>query len=306
MTTPTDLRMERARLSLEGLSLGDAFGERFFEYEDVIHRLLEHREPPPPPWPFTDDTQMALSIVGSLRRHGAIDQDWLAHSFAQHYEPSRGYGAGMHRLLRNLAAGGDWRTASRQQFSGQGSFGNGAAMRVAPLGGYFADDLDQAVEQAARSAEVTHAHPEGVAGAIAVAVAAAWAWRIGQGGAPSGATLLDLVLPYVPDSEVRSRIGRALNLSPGAPPQTGAAVLGSGFEISAQDTVPFAIWCAASYLNDFEAALWHTVGGLGDIDTTCAIVGGIVALSVGPNGLPAGWRDQRESLPAWPFIPEEP
>lgn len=306
MSRSTDLRLERARLSLEGLSLGDAFGERLFAFDDVIQRILEQREPPPPPWPFTDDTQMALSLVGSLCRYGAVEQDWLARSFAEHYEPSRGYGAGMHSLLRKLAAGASWRTASYQQFSGQGSFGNGAAMRVAPLGGYFADDLERVAEQAARSAEVTHAHPEGVAGAVAVAVAAAWAWRIGQGGAPSGATLIDLVLPFVPDSEVRSRLGRARDLSPGAPAQTGAAVLGSGFEISAQDTVPFTIWCAASYLNDYQAALWHTAAGLGDIDTTCAIVGGIVALAVGPTGLPERWLPWRESLPAWPFIAEEP
>ena len=58
-------------------------------------------------------------------------------------------------------------------FGGEGSFGNGAAMRVAPLGAYFADELDAVVEQASFSAEVTHSHPEGIAGAIAVAVAAA-------------------------------------------------------------------------------------------------------------------------------------
>ncbi len=140
---------------------------------------------------------------------------------------------------------------------------------------------------------------------MAVAVAAAWAWRIGRGGAPTGASLIDLVLPFVPDGEVRSRLARARDLSPGAPPQAGAAVLGSGFEISAQDTVPFAIWCAASYLNDYEAALWHTAAGLGDIDTTCAIVGGIVALAVAPDGLPAAWRDKRESLPDWAFIAKD-
>ena len=79
-------------------------------------------------------------------------------------------------------------------------------MRAAPLGGYFADDLDRVVEHARRSAEVTHAHPEGIAGATAVAVAAAWTWRIGGGGGPSFASLIDLVLPYVPESEVHGRL----------------------------------------------------------------------------------------------------
>jgi ADP-ribosylglycohydrolase len=295
-------QVARARLALEGLSLGDAFGEQFFAIPDEqVEDVLAERRTPPPPWRFTDDTQMALSIVEVLRARGAVDQEQLIASFAAHYEPGRGYGAGMHSLLRKINAGAAWREASQQLFSGQGSFGNGAAMRVGPLGAYFADNLDLAAEQARLSAEVTHTHPEGVAGAVAVALAAAWAWRIGQGGAPSQTALIDLVLPYVPESEVASKLRRAGQLSPGAPPQHAAAMLGSGFEISAQDTVPFTLWVAGAYLNDFEAAMWATAAGLGDIDTTCAIVGGIVAMAVGEAGLPAAWRQHREPLPGWPF-----
>ena len=58
-------------------------------------------------------------------------------------------------------------------FEGQGSFGNGAAMRVAPVGAYFAGDIGAVVEQAARSSVITHTHDEAIAGSIAVAVAAA-------------------------------------------------------------------------------------------------------------------------------------
>ena len=81
----------------------------------------------------------------------------------------------------------------------------------------------------------------------------------------------------------------------------GVAALGNGDELSAQDTVPFALWCAGRHLNDFEEAMWWTVAGLGDRDTTCAIVGGIVALHVGEVGLPRWWRAFREPLPVWPW-----
>ncbi len=64
----------------------------------------------------------------------------------------------------------------------------------------------------------------------------------------------------------------------------------------------YCLWCAGSYLNDYAAALWHTASGLGDIDTNCAIVGGIVAARVGREGIPAEWRQSREPLPSWPFI----
>src|SRR5262245_32482108 len=182
-------RLARARLALEGLSIGDAFGERFFVHPDVVANLIALRALPASPWGYTDDTEMALSIVATLRQHGEIDQDALARSFAERYNPSRGYGPAMHRLLRRVHGGEPWQTVASSLFAGQGSYGNGAAMRVAPLGAYFADDLDLAVAQARRSAEVTHAHPEAIAGAIAVAAAAAWAWRVGQGAAPSFATL---------------------------------------------------------------------------------------------------------------------
>ena len=176
-----------------------------------------------------------------------------------------------------------------------------AAMRVAPLGAYFADDLDQVVREATRSAEVTHTHPEGIAGAIAVAVTAAWAYRLGAGGAPANMALVELVLPYVPESEVRSRLVRAAALSPGLPAQWAAGTLGNGSLITAQDTVPYCLWCAGSFLTDYEAALWHTASGLGDIDTNCAIVGSIIASRVGREGIPAEWIASREPLPHWPF-----
>jgi len=293
-------RLDRARLSLEGLSVGDAFGERFFVHPNVVERLLALRALPLPPWPYTDDTEMALSIVAVLRRHDTIDQDALAQSSASHYNPSRGYGPAMHRMLRRVGGGEQWQVVAASLFEGQGSFGNGAAMRVAPLGAYFADDLERVVEQARRSAEVTHAHPEGIAGAIGIAVAAAWAWRLGQGG-NSSTSLIDLVLPYLPASEVQSRLRRALDLAPGTPASYGAALLGNGSAISAQDTVPYAIWCASEHLADYEAALWHTASGLGDVDTTCAMVGGIVALHAGLGSIPAEWRQSREALPNWPF-----
>jgi ADP-ribosylglycohydrolase len=299
MTFSETARLARARLSLGGLSIGDSFGERFFVHPDVVGNLIALRALPASPWRYTDDTEMALSIVATLRRHGEIDQDALACSFAERYDPSRGYGPAMHGLLRRVRGGEPWQAVAPSLFAGQGSYGNGAAMRVAPLGAYFADDLDLVVAQARRSAEVTHAHPEAIAGAIAVAAAAAW--RIGQGAAPSVARLIDLVLPYVPESEVQSRLRRARDISPGAPPQTAGAMLGNGSAISAQDTVPFTLWCAASYLTDYEAALWATASALGDVDTNCAIVGGIVAAAVGESNIPDEWRQSREPLPNWPF-----
>lgn len=94
-------------------------------------------------------------------------------------------------------------------------------------------------------------------------------------------------------------IRRARNLDPSASVEFAVAALGNGTYLSAQDTVPFALWCAGDSLNNFEEALWLAVSGLGDRDTICAIVGGIVALYTGVDGIPEGWRAAREPLPVW-------
>jgi ADP-ribosylglycohydrolase len=305
-------RLARAQCSLEGLSVGDAFGQRFFHHRTVIARLwlqgsgsapgLRDLEDPlgPPPWRWTDDTAMALAIVAALREHAEINQDHLACTFALQYaaDPRRGYGPAMHTLLPQLRRPGAWQTAPPRLFGGQGSFGNGAAMRVAPLGAYFADDLEAAAEHARRSAVVTHAHPEAIAGAIAIAVAAAWAWRVRGTIPPQPQDFMDRVLRLIPDSEVATGVRRARDLPPGTPPHAAAAALGNGSEVSAQDTVPFVLWSAAQHLDDYEKALWDTASGLGDMDTTCAMVGGIVATYTGVDGIPAPWRRNREPLPA--------
>src|SRR5262249_37743324 len=135
--------------------------------------MIEARTIPGPPWRYTDDTEMALSLIEQLDERGAIDQDELAARFARRMDLSRGYGQGTYEILSAIREGRSWRSVSRSAFRGMGSFGNGAAMRVPPIGAYFADDLERVVHEATRSAEVTHTHPEGIAGAVAVAVAAA-------------------------------------------------------------------------------------------------------------------------------------
>jgi len=135
----TDARLVRARASLEGLALGDAFGDRLFfdNYtfqRDAAEELFVDRRPPGGRWDYTDDTQIALSVVETLARQGRIDQDGLAHSFGARFERGRGYGP-MYDLLPQLRAGVPWERTSRGLFGGQGSFGNGgpcASPRSAP------------------------------------------------------------------------------------------------------------------------------------------------------------------------------
>lgn len=286
-----DERLQRAYCALEGVAMGDAFGNH--HGNNSKKRRVEQ-------WDYSDDTLMALSIVSNLRQFAFINQDVLAQSFAHRRNGMRGYGQGVTRLLKAIDAGKDWRALTVNMFEGSGSFGNGAAMRIAPLGAYFADNLNLVIEQAQHSAEVTHMHPEGIAGAIAVAVAAALVWRHKVQGMMLGRVdLLNLMLPHIPDSTIRHKTEAAANLPIGTTFQKAADKLGNGRPAIAQQTVPFALWAAAECLTNYEQAIERTAYVGGDIDTNCAIVGGIVVMSTGVEGIPAKWLSQREALPTW-------
>ena len=284
------MSLEDALLSLEGLSVGDAFGTSLL-FPQAADRIAR-RELPKPPWRWTDNTQMAFSVVEELRQRGWIDQDSLARRYVHRYlsDPARGYGTVTRQTLERIAHGEYFRIAALAAFDG-GSFGVAAAAWSAPAGGFFSGNAARAAREARLAAGVTHMHPEGVAGAEAVAAAAALAGGKLQ---LKGADFLRQLAGFVSESLVR----QAILLAAGIPEQDlerAVGQLGAGRKRTAQDTVPFALWCAAHHLDDFEAALWWTASASGSLNTTCAIVGAIVALSA-PH-IPPEWLRRREPLP---------
>jgi ADP-ribosylglycohydrolase/predicted phosphodiesterase len=287
-----------ALTALEDLSIGDALGERYFGHPEEANARITARTLPDGPWRWTDDTLMACSIVDALARDGELQAATLHASLARHVDLDRGYGpATRDFLLRSRVFASE---SASELFDGQGSYGNGAAARVAPLGAWHAYDGEAALVAAAEcSATVTHTHAEGRAGAIAVAVAAALATRGRNDPAPSPAEFLAGVLELTPRSRVAEGLALARSLAPKASGALAAGVLGNGRDIAAHDTVPFALWAAACSLDNYEATFWRAVSGLGDRDTTCAIACAVVACRIGTSGIPVEWRARREPLPAW-------
>ncbi|WP_446225066.1 ADP-ribosylglycohydrolase family protein [Nocardia sp. IBHARD005] len=287
--------------SLAGLSVGDALGAQFFIMGRSL-RDLRSGNPPAGQWDWTDDTEMACGVVAELQRHQRIDQDRLAAGFARRFSPERDYGHATVTTLRRIGNGMPWREAAGATFEGQGSCGNGAAMRVAPLGAYYFDDPQRAVAEAVRSAQVTHLHSEGVTGAVAVAVAAGQAAHARTTQTRVAPTeFLTTVLGHLEPGETTRGVHRARALL-GATVAEAAHELGNGSRVLARDTVPFTLWCAATYLDDYPAAVAACIEADGDMDTTCAITGGIVAAytgTVAANGVPQAWLTPREPLPPW-------
>jgi len=280
-------RLALALESLAGLSVGDALGA--FGARGPI----DFAELPPAPWEWTDDTEQACCLVAVLDE-GDLDRDAFADLLGRHHDPYRGYGPGAVVLLRAIREGLPWPIASAAAFEGAGSLGSGAAMRAAPLGAWHADSLVHAAAQGARAAEVTHAHAEGIAGGVAVAVAAALAAAGRLDGHRPG--LLKAVAAHTPDGRVREGLLRATRLRSA---EEAADELGNGSQAMARDTVPFAVWVADRFLDDYPAAIEACASAGGDVDTTCAIAGGIVAAHTGMDGIPAGWLSAREPLPPW-------
>src|SRR5689334_17881374 len=99
------------------------------------------RDPPLQVLIYTDDAQMSIAVAEALLAAGRSDEQALCDAFVANYDPNRGYGAGSRQIISAMRDGGDWRTLAATIFPG-GSLGNGAAMRAAPLGLLFHDDLD--------------------------------------------------------------------------------------------------------------------------------------------------------------------
>jgi len=172
----------------------------------------------------------------------------------------------------------------------EGSCGNGSAMRVAPLGAWMAENElvtpHNLVHFATKQSQPTHCHEEGIAGSIAITTATAFLVQLHRADelGVNKHTLLPSIYEVTPPSVVRDGIGRALKLDLDTPITEAIKVLGNGTHVTCQDTVPLCCWLVQKYLRDYpikqddiyENAIIETSMAFGDVDTNCAIVGGMI------------------------------
>lgn len=292
-------RIQLAKKSLKGISIGDAFGESFFGERSQMMDYIANRKIPTTTWEFTDDTVMAIAVYEQLEKFGEINQNDLAQQFSINHNKdiNRGYGATARRILREIGEGGNWNEIAQSVFEGMGSMGNGASMRVGPIGAYYFDDFENVKKLARLSAEITHFNEEGITGAIAVALATALATKMYiEKKTISPNLFIESIAQELPDTDTTSKIKKSLTVPYSYNIDTVRNILGDGTKIMAKDTVPFAIWCAAHNLNNFESALWKAVSILGDRDTICAIVGGITIMSCKTETIPFTWQNEVEDF----------
>jgi poly(ADP-ribose) glycohydrolase ARH3 len=299
MSLSQEILREKFRGAILGGFLGDAFGSSFegmesdragFHISDLSKKFTRN---------YTDDTDMTLALAESLIQCGTINPEDIAKQFSLTCDLTRGYAFGTIKAVLALRAGLKWHQVARIVFE-NGSFGNGAAMRVSPVGLFYHHDLDGLQEAAVKQANITHFHPLGQWGAVMQACSIGLA--VNQ--SPKEPFKREEVIVSLREVLWRGPIEylRALNriedmLSQGKKLQAREVVQSLGNGVEAHFSVPSACYVAIAYSPDFCDAVRAAISLGGDTDTIAGMVGAIVGAHVGEKGLPAEWIEQLEEGP---------
>ena len=279
---------ERFRGCLLGLAVGDALGGRFeAQSADALRGRFPTVEAlvayPDDELTYTDDTQMAIGVAEALIDVGRIDETRLCRAFVENYVPARGYGWGARAVLEAMEEGGDYHTVAERHFPG-GSYGNGAAMRVAPVGLFFHSDQARLWEEARLQALPTHRHPLGVEGAGLLALAVALALRQFD-----RRNFFERLLGACVSSEFRGRIEQARQV------QSPADLAGLGNGIAALESVPTAIANFALTPGSYGETIGNVILLGGDTDTMAAMAGALAGAQLGAEAIPSRLVELLES-----------
>jgi poly(ADP-ribose) glycohydrolase ARH3 len=267
---------------LLGLALGDALGAPFEggPVERLLWRVIGRTREGRIRW--TDDTQMSLDFAESLIANAGLDPDDLAARFARSYRWSRGYGPGVAKLLRRIAAGATWRDANHSVYP-NGSFGNGGAMRAAVGALFYGSRREELVRVTRDAALITHAHPLGIEGAVLVAIATA---ETLSGTQPL--TILKRAAEHCLQAPFVRRLETAdawLKSGCAPTPHEVRSNLGNG--ITAAESCVTAVYVALRYLQEPFLELQTFVADCGgDVDTIGAMSGALWGAANGISRLP--------------------
>ncbi len=235
---------------------------------------------------YTDDTETMIGVAESLIENKGFNGADMALKFIRNYDASRGYGPGSKEALRRISEGESWEEASRKLFGGKGSYGNGAAMRIAPVGILYYDNADVLREIAYKSSHITHSHVLGKEGAALQAFSIALAVR----GQKEG-MLLELK-EFVKNEVYKEKIRKieAL-LNKEANKKEIISELGNGE--AAFNSVPTAIYSFLRFDN-FKDCVVYAVSLGGDTDTIGAMTGAISGAYYGEGTIPKEWGEKLE------------
>lgn len=242
---------------------------------------------------YTDDTAMMIGVAESLVEKKGFDADHMADVFVKNYysEPWRGYGPGPPRIFEMIKSGLNRKEVSEKMYPG-GSYGNGSAMRIAPIGLFYYDDPGKLREIAYESSRITHTHVLGMEGAAlqAYAVALAVEKESGQLGVED---FLKRLGDFVEAGLYRDKV-KKMKMLLGRKAGRTEVIQELGNTVEAFNSVPISIYSFvvnSGFRNCLEYAL--SLGG--DRDTISAMTGAIAGACYGIEEIPAEWRSGLEN-----------
>jgi poly(ADP-ribose) glycohydrolase ARH3 len=280
---------DRFRGVLLGTAVGDCLGAPMEGRELITEAFLDRLRDDPGPLRYTDDTAMTIGVARSLIACRGFDGHHMAHTLADIYaaEPWRGYGMGAPVVFGHLERGVPWDRAATSLFGGAGSFGNGGAMRVAPVA-LFAGDIRETAAVAERTALITHTHPEGVDGAVTQAVAIAFLLRSEPNRSVDLHDLIDVVRQHAITDVFGHRLGLLHRLVDDPASFDIVGTLGNG--VAARTSVPTALCAFLLHPADFAGAIRTALSFGGDTDTIGAMAGALAGARHGVGAIPERWR----------------
>lgn len=280
--------------ALVGTAVGDAVGAGFegrrVAEDEAIEWAADRREI----LAYTDDTHMMIGMAEALVQKEGFDGEHMARVFIRNYEtePWRGYGPGPPNVFRMIRAGEAWDKASEKLYHG-GSYGNGSAMRIAPLAVFYRNDLTMLKEVAYRSSQITHSHVLGKEGAALQAYAVALASGSEPGKAFDSQEFLSRLGELIQHETYRKKLESATRLLGAADKSKVVAELGNSVE--AFNSVPTAIYSFLHHPDSFKEAILFAISLGGDTDTIAAMTGAIAGAYLGADGVPNKWRMKLEN-----------
>jgi len=279
---------------LVGTAIGDALGAgregRGMSRSEDIVSLAEKLEQ----LIYTDDTHMTIGIAESLIENKGFDGEHMAQTFIKNYdaEPWRGYGPGPPIIFGMIKSGKEWYSAADRLYRG-GSFGNGSAMRVAPVGLRYSRNLEKLRKIAYQSSSITHSHELGKEGAALQACAVALALNTPSDEDIDREAFLSSLQNFIQDQLYKGKVAQIRGLLGEQDKAKVVAVLGNGIEASR--SVPTAIYCFLRQLQSYKDTVIYAISLGGDTDTIAAMAGAISGAYLGIEAIPSEWWAKLEN-----------
>jgi poly(ADP-ribose) glycohydrolase ARH3 len=266
---------------LIGSALGDAIGNW---YESSEHPEIEKVKGFSGRW--SDDTHMMIGVAESLIENEGFNGEHMAFTFIKNYkqEPWRGYGSGPPQVFKWIESGVPWDKAAAKLFGGRGSYGNGAAMRVAPIGLFYHNNPKRLRTIAYRQSIITHTHELAKEGAALQAYAVALALKEDPTLRFDPAVFLKKLKDFTRNNVYIEKLHIISKLLGETNRLTLIREIGN--DVAAHNSVPAAIYSFIRHPNSFEQSILFAISLGGDMDTIGAMTGAISGAYLGANHIP--------------------